>query len=835
MALLRETAQTLRSLRKERTFTILSVLLLALGIGFASAVFTLLWQAIYAQLPVPAPGRIFTFKTNVTHAGRSDSDARATQTFSLPMYRYLAAHFKAPKGLIARHGEFLNLETPAGPQHALADFVTNNFFSVLEVQAVLGSLPGARADATGGDNRTAIISFDFWQQAYGGQPNPWNSILRVNGLPFRITGVAPARFRGLISGQAPKVYLPVEAFADVNPGWHGDRDWSLRWLNAFMRLPTNVSRAQAEVELQPVYRAAARLELASGRAQSPDYLKQLSHERMTLIPASQGAHAMLDDWQEPLRILQWMTAAMLLLAAVNVAGLMVVRALRQQREMLIRYALGATRGAVMRLQFLQTMALSLAGGLLGILFAQWGGQLLTHLAHMDSTSALVYRPHGWVLAVHWTAALVTGLFTGLFPACQAARLDLSAGLAGGLKDGALTHSAAGSQAFVRRLVAAAQIALSLVLAVAAGFFGQALHKLISVPVGFNPHHLTVFSIDAKRAGSNAANTAVIWKSIVRRLKETPGVEAVSYGAGGPFPQGADGAVVIPASDSGAIRKQQSGMRSIIGPPYFSTLGIPILSGREFDQRDRNNTPNVVILNRTLARKLFGQANPLGKTVMLFNGLDPDWLATIVGVIADHHQSWRRTNASLIYTPAQQARRMTDVTYFVRSQGPPLTAKTIQAIVHKEAPAISPYDVATMQTRMAEFASRESAMALLVAVFGALALTIAAASVYGVVSYSASLRTVEFAIRVSVGARPFDIVWLVLREAAWILAGGFCLAVPLAYFGLSLIRHQLVGISFREPGTYLAAVLLLTLCTLAAAILPARRAMRMDVHGALRNS
>ncbi len=208
---------------------------------------------------------------------------------------------------------------------------------------------------------------------------------------------------------------------------------------------------------------------------------------------------------------------------------------------------------------------------------------------------------------------------------------------------------------------------------------------------------------------------------------------------------------------------------------------------------------------------------------------------IVGVIADHHQSWRRTNALLIYTPAQQARRVTDVAYFVRSQGPSLTSKTIQAIVHKEAPSISPYDVATMQTRMAEFASRESAMALLVAVFGALALTIAAASVYGVVSYSASLRTVEFAIRVSVGARPLDIVWLVLREAIWILAGGLCLAVPLTYFGLSLAQHQLANISFREPGTYLAAVLLLTLCTLAAAILPARRAIRMDVHGALRNS
>ncbi len=719
MALLRETAQILRSLRKERTFTILSVVLLALGIGFASAVFTLLWQAIYAQLPVPAPERIFTFKTNVTHAGRSDSDARATQTFSMPMYRYLAAHLHAPQGVIARHGELVNLETPAGSQHLLADFVTGNFFSVLGANAVLGNAFSEHSDATG-DRHAAVLSFDFWQQAYGGQPTAWNSVLHVNGVPFRIVGVAPPAFRGLISGHAPKIYLPVETFGEVNPGWHGSDDWSLRWLNAFARLPANVTRAQAEAELQPVYRAAARLELANGRAQAPEYLKELSHERMTLIPASQGAHAMLDEWQEPLRILQWMTAAVLLLAAINVAGLMVIRALKQRREMLIRYALGATRGAVMRLQFLYTVAMSLAGGVLGLWFAQWGVQLLTHLAHMDTGGAVAYRPHGWILAAHWAAALGTGLFVGLFPAWQAARLDLSTGLAGGLKEGAQTQSAAGSQAFIRRFVAAAQIALSLVLAVAAGFFAQSLHKLISVPVGFNPEHLAVFSIDPKLAGSNAANTTVLWTGIEYRLKETSGVAEATYGTGGPFPQEADVAVVIPAPNAQAIRKQQSGMRSLIGPQYFSTLGIPVISGREFDRRDRRNTPDVVILNRTLAQRLFGKTNPVGKTVMLFNGLDPNWLATIVGVIADHHQSWKRANAPLIYTPAQQARRVTDITYFVRTAGQPLSPQTIQAIVHKQVPAISPYDVTTMRTRMAEFASRERAMALLVAAFAALA-------------------------------------------------------------------------------------------------------------------
>lgn len=405
---LKETATTLRSLRKERSFTVLTIMLLALGIGLASAVFTLLWQAIYAQLPIPEPTQLFTFSSNVTHNGRSDSDAMA-ETFSVPTYRYLAEHFKASTGVIARHGQLVNIETGASPQHLLADFVSGNFFEVLGVKPILGRSFGSRDDQDSTERAVAVLSYEFWQDAYGGDVSAWNTVLRVNGVSFRVVGVTPPGFRGLIAGQSPKVYLPVSAFADVNPGWHGDNDWSLRWLNAFVRLPANVSTAAAEAELQPIYRATVREEVASEGHPSEEYLRELSHEHLSLIPAAQGVHAMLDQWDEPLRILQWMTLALLCLAVINVAGLALVRGIRRRRELLIRYAVGATGPQVMRLHFQETLLLALAGGILGLWIARYGAELLVHLAHMDQRDSFSYGLHGWALAAHWLAALATGL------------------------------------------------------------------------------------------------------------------------------------------------------------------------------------------------------------------------------------------------------------------------------------------------------------------------------------------------------------------------------------------------------------------------------------------
>ncbi|MGA8593125.1 MAG: ADOP family duplicated permease [Bryobacteraceae bacterium] len=829
--LAKEAIIVLRGLYRERSYTIVSILLLAIGIGLTSAVFTLLWQAVYASLPVPDPAHLYALSTNVTHNGRAESDVPVgpAAVFSLPTYRYLASNFTAASGITARHGELVNIETPQGPQHLRADFVAGNFFAVVGLKPIIGRPIAPSDDTLTGEHFSAVLSYNFWQEAFGSQLSVLNNTIRVNGLPFRIIGIAPKNFTGLISGQAPHIYLPVAAYAAINPGWNKFDDWSFRWLNVFARLPAQMPHARAEAELQPVYHAAVREELATQSTQSPEYLRELAHEHMSLTPASQGLHAMLDEWQKPLEILQWMTLAVLLLTSLNVAGLTVVRAIKQRQETLVRYAMGASRAAVMRLHFIQTLTLSIAAGAAALWIAHWGAKLLIHLARMDRGGAVGSQPNSPTIAFHSIAVIGAGLLIGLFPALYAARIDL----ARGLNEGAGTHSLARSHVVARRGLAAMQIALSLVLVVAAALFAKSLHSLTSVPVGFNPDRLMLFSIDPKLSGATVQTTELLYSRIANRLKETLGVAAVSYGTGGPFPQATDVALMFPGTSLHA--PHQSGMRSLVGPNYFRTLGIPILAGREFDERDRLGAPNAVIINQSLAKKLFASANPIGRTVAMFNGVDPTWLATIIGVVADFHVSWKRSNASLIYTAAQQAPRVSEMTFYIRTLGgATLTESQIRKLVQDEMPGLSAYDLATMPARMYEFASGEHAMTLLTAVFASLALLIAVVGIYGVVSYTSSLRTVEFGVRISVGAQHSDIIWLIVREAALIVATGLILAIPFTWLALVSIRTQLYGITFNQPLIYTSAILLLAASGLTAALIPAGRAARMNVQAALRH-
>jgi putative ABC transport system permease protein len=840
--LLKEAAISLRALRRDRTFTSISAALLALSMGMTSAVVSLIWQVTYAQLPVPDPAHIYTLSTSVTHMGRFENDVPEgpASLFSTPSFRYLAERFHSGSGMIARHGERVNIETAQGASHLGADFVSGNFFDVLGVRPIFGRAIEPEDDSLSHDYFVAVLSYSFWEEAFGGQLSAIGSSVRVNGISFRIIGIAPPRFEGLIAGQNPQVYLPLAAFPALNPSWHAFDDWSVHWLHLFLRAPANLPPARIEAELAPAYHAAVRQELTSQGPQAPDYLNQLAHARLSLAPAPQGIHGMLNRWEEPLRVLLWMTVAVLLLVVINVAGLMVVRSIKQRQEMLVRYALGANRMAIMRLYLIQTVALALVGGIAGIWIAHWGARLLIHLARMDVNDAVHANFGLSVLGLHGTAAAFAGLLAGILPAWYAARLDL----ASGLNEGAVTHSADRSHSRSRRILASAQIALSLVLLIVAGLFAVALHDLVSVPLGFNPDRLLLFSIDPKMAGTSPQAAAALFARIEQRLRSTPGVQNVSYGTGGPFPQGTDVAVVIPGRMAGnhvitgtiqPKSKHQSGMRSIIGPGYFRTLGVPLLAGREFDERDRANAPGAVIINETLAHQLYGKASPVEQTVTLFNGLDPNWLATIVGVVADYRVSWTRPHPKLIYTPAQQARDLQEMTFYVRATPHGrLSAPEISALIQREAPGISAYDVQSMPQRMAEFASGQRAITILAATFAALALLIALVGIYGVVAYSSSLRTVEFGVRMAVGAESRHILGLILREATLILAGGLLLAAPLAGFGLQMIRTQLFAVRINHVLVYVAAVLLIVACAVIAVLIPARRAAHLNVQTALRH-
>jgi putative ABC transport system permease protein len=826
----KEVAVMVRGLRRDPGFFFVSVVLIALGTGLTSAVFTLLWQVVYAQLPVPDPSRLFALHTTVAHMGRSDSDAHET-VVSAPLYRYLTHYYQSASGVVARHGQLVNVQTSNGGEHLRAELVSGNFFRVIGLKPVLGRSITDNDDNTANPAAVAVLSYDFWQEAFGGQIGAWNSSVRLNGVPFRVVGVSPRGFTGLVAGQAPQVYLPLSALPLVNPGWKGMNDWSLRWLNVFFRLPPSMALNKAETELKAVYGAATNEELAVQPTQPADYLRELKQEQVRLVPASQGIHGMLDGWRQPLRILQYLTAAVLLLTCINLAGLVLVRSLRQGKELTVRYAMGASRYAVVRLQLVQTLILATVGGALGLWLAQGSAAFLLHLQRLDKNEGLAAGWNAYTLGFHWLSVLAAALVVGFLPAWHAARLNLAQRLA----DSAVTHSTSRTHARTRRTLAALQIALSLALLVAAGLFAKSLSRLMSVPLGFNPKGLAVFSIDPKLSNVNTNALRQFYANLQNTLLAAPGVGAVTYGSGGPFPGSINSAVLIPAPNT-AVRAQASGAHSMVGPKYFSTLGIPVISGREFDDRDRADTPLGVIINEALAHKLFGNRNPVGLPITVWNGLDPKAKATVIGVVADTSMSWKRSGMSLIYTAAQQESHIWELTFYARSNGrTALNEGTVRNLVHQQSPFLVPYDIGTMSLRMAGFASQERTMTLLIQLFAALALLISLLGIYGVVAYSSSLRIGEFGVRLALGAQRENILLLVLQEAFVIIGCGLVLAIPACYLGLTLIRPQISKVSLHDPAILAGSVLAVVACSLLAVLVPARRAARLDVYSVLRHN
>lgn len=826
----KEAVITIRGLRRDPGFFFVSVALIALGTGLTSAVFTLLLQVTYAQLPVPDPSHLFALHTTVQHMGRSDSDASET-VVSAPLYRYLASRYRSASGIVARHGQLVNVQTPSGGEHLRAELVSGNFFQVIGLKPVLGRSITDGDDNTANPATVAVLSYDFWQEAFGGQISAWNSPVRLNGVPFRVVGVAPRGFMGLVAGQAPHLYLPLSVLPLVNPGWKGMNDWSLRWLNVFFRLPPSLALGKAETELKAAYGAATSEELATQPVQSSDYLRELRQEQVRLVPASQGIHGMLDHWRQPLRILQYLTAAVLLLTCINLAGLVLVRSLRQGKELIVRYAMGASRYAVVRLQLVQTLILAIVGGVLGLWLAKEGAVFLLHLQRLDKNDGLAARWDAYSLGFHWLSVLAAALVVGFLPAWHAARLNLAQSLA----DTAVTHSTSRTHARTRRTLAALQIALSLALLVAAGLFAKSLSRLMSVPLGFNPNGLAVFSIDPKLSNVDTNALRLFYANLQNALLAAPGVGAATYGSGGPFPASLDSAVLIPAPNT-AVRAQAGGAHSVVGPKYFSTLGIPVISGREFNDSDRANTPLGVIINEALAHKLFGSRNPVGLLITLWNGLDPKSKATVIGVVADISMSWKRSGMSLIYTAAQQAPRIWELTFYARSTGrTALNEGVVRNLVRQQSPFLAPYDIETMSLRMAGFASQERTMTLLIQLFAALALLISLLGIYGVVAYSSSLRIGEFGVRLALGAQRESILLLILKEAFMIIGCGLLLAIPACFLGLALIQPQISKVSLHDPAIIAGSVLAVVACSLLAVLVPARRAARLDVYSVLRHN
>jgi predicted permease len=823
----------LRTLRRSPVFTAVAVLSLALGIGANTSIFSLLSQVMFRLLPVAEPERLVVFHTEGQREGTSSSDNHEA-VFSYPMYRDLRDRNQVLEGVIARSSAPVSFSAGGQTERARAEVVSGNFFEVLGVRAALGRVFTPDDDRLPGTHPVLVLSYGYWKRRFGGSQEILNRKVNVNGHPMVVIGVAPLGFHGVLSGDTPDLLVPIMMKREVTPSWDGFDDREYRWLSIFARLQRGVSRPQAEAAMQVLYRAASEEDIAElkhnhlvGRERER-YLSQ----KLELRPAAQGINPLRIDWETPLLALMVMVGLVLLIACSNVANLMLARANGRQKEIAIRLAMGAGRMAIVRQLVVESLIIALAGGVLGLILTNWTTAALLRLLPDDATGGWLAASFDWrTLGFCAALAIGTGIFFGLAPAIGSTRLDLTPAL----KEQSGNAVAGGAQAWVRKVFIVAQVALSLMLLVGAGLFGRSLFNLMTEDPGFRAERLLRFSVDPSLSGYDIARSHAFYRDLQQRLAAVSRVRSVGAARSGPFGHSLrSGNITV----EGYRAKEDEGVgasREELTADYFRTMGIPVIAGREFTERDVAGAPKVAIVNQAFAKRFVNVGNLLGKHIAFSSGdnVKLDW--EIVGIVRDSkYGSVREQAEPFIYIPNAQEDTLERMTFFVRavrdesSLGP-----EIRGLVRNLDANLPVFDMNLMEVQIADSIYRDRLIAILASAFGTLATLLAAIGLYGVVAFNVARRTAEMGLRMALGALPGDVLALVMKEVGWLVAAGALVGLAAAVALSRLVESQLFGMKANDPFVFSVATVVLALAAGLAGFIPARRASRIDPIKALR--
>jgi predicted permease len=819
----------LRTLRRSPGFTLLAVLSLALGIGATTAIFSLVYQVVLRSLPVHDPGSLVSLESDDYNIGWTRRDNNET-VFSYPMYRTLRDGNRVFTGLIARAAFPATLAYRGEAARASVEVVTGNFFEVLGVRPALGRLLLPADDGAPGQNPVIVLGYTWWRNHLGADPKILNSRILVNNTPALVVGVAPRGFRGLLTGSDPEFFAPISMMGIISPGWDRNEHPDAYWLSVVGRLRPGVTGRQAAAMLLPLFRAAIADELPQFQDVTQEARKKLLAKPVMVQSAAGGVNTLRAQWETPLMVLMVMVGLVLLIACANVANLLIARATARQREIAIRLAVGANRFQLVRQLLVESVLLAIAGGLLGLLLSENLTDGLLALLPGDAAGGwlapqLDVRLLGFSVAL----SLLTGLLFGLAPVLHVMR----SGVAPTLKDQTAGMSASGSQSRLRQALIVAQICISLLLLIGAGLFTRSLVNLIRSDPGFHADHLVAFTLDPSLSGYSRERRLALFRQLEERLGGLPGVAAVSRAQFFPFGGwGWGNGIKAPGTRNAGQQYVDCGENSI-GAAYFSTLGIPLLAGREFTETDTGNSPKVAILNETFARFLFEGANPIGRHILIgSNNAD----AEIVGVVKDSkYGSLREKPSRFLYVPFEQ--EGDDFTrqsaFFLRTRGGD------QSVIAAARAAVSQLDanlpierLNSMRVVIDNSIYTDRLMATLAIAFGILAAVLAAVGLYGTVSYSVARRTREFGIRLVLGAEPQSLLLSVLREVGWLIATGIAIGLPLSYVLARLAESQLFGIRAHDPLAIAGATFLIVIVALCAGLVPAGRALRIEPVQAL---
>jgi predicted permease len=814
-----------RMLAKSPGFTAVAALSLALGIGANTAIFSLIDAVLLKRLPVKQPEQLVVVGIDAFR-----QPDKVISSFSYPVFRELREKNSVFSGMFAHDALLMFLSGGGQTERVLGELVSGNFFSVLGVNPHLGRVFTEADDQTPGAHPVAVISYNFWQRRFGGDPQIVGRTINLNRYPFTVIGVAAQGFHGVEVGVAPDVRIPIMMDGQVRP-MSGPPIFERRgnmWLAAMARLKPGVSIEQAQAGADAVFQVIREpdVRLVTGDSSDSRYFRSL---RLRLESAKTGSSDLSRQFAQPLTVLMLLVGVVLLIACLNVANLLLARATARQKEIAVRLALGAGRFRLMRQLLTEGFLLSALGGALGFIFARWGTDvLLGFLPQGRIPTALEIKPDLRMLGFTLGLTILTGLLFGLAPAAQATRPDLIPAL----KQETASPSGRSRRWELRRLLVVLQVALSLVLLVGAGLFVRSLRNLRAVDDGYHTDQVVTMALDPAQSGYKIEQLRSFYAQLSERVAALPGVKSVTYTRNLPMGGGfsrigieAQGYQPRPGEEMAVLLNQTA-------PQFFGAFGIPLLMGRDFNTQDTPEAPKVVIVNESLARRFFGAESPIGRRITLENYKDLE----IVGVVADaKYRNLKEAAPQTAYIPYSQYGVLGQRRLCARATG---DAGALVAAIRREVRGLDPnlpvFNVKTFADQINESVSLERLVAMLSSFFGLFALLLAAIGLYGVMAYAVARRTREIGIRMALGARPGAVLWLAMRETLSLVFIGIVVGLPVALAASRLTEGLLFGLAPNDPLTVALATLALLASAALAGYLPARRAARVDPMVALRH-
>jgi predicted permease len=818
-----------RMLRKQPGFAVAAVLTLALGIGANTAIFSLVNATLLQRLPVANRERLL-----YVHRGNVGG------VFSYPMYSALRDGTKAFDGLIAWGGIAASLNVDNTTDLVGGLIVTGNFFDLLGISTRHGRLLAVSDDVSPGAHPVVVISHRLWQTRFAGRTDIVGRDIRLNGHIFTIVGVTPPEFGGPQVGGVRDLYVPMMMQAIVRPPrarYSGEQDPDLLkspnsgWLSLLGRLRPGVSAEQARAEIEAVATSTI-------RAANPSAPQQ----RMVVVPVDQGDPNQREQIRSVALLLGGVVAAVLLIACANIANLLLSRAASRRRELAVRLAIGASRSRMVRQLLTESLLLSVLGGIVGVGLA-WAVVQAFHAAPPPSGAlpmAIDFAIDRRVLFFSLGLSVLTGIVFGLAPALKASR----PGLVPALKDGSADDTDRGRRFSLKKTLVVAEVALSLLLLITAGLFVRSLQAARAIDPGFDVERLVSAPLNINLLRYTRVQGREFYRQVVERLEKVPGVEAASVarvpvlagggrilsllveGREGPDSRSMNEGSGVAAADPTLINA------NVIGPGFFRTLGIRLVLGRDFNDQDIEGRPPVIVVNETMVKMHFGGENPIGKRAS-FGGRQGPW-REIVGVVQDSkYGSLGEESLPVAYLPLGQNHE-TGMTLYVRAAVPPAS---LVASLRREIQALEPNlpvpDIQTMSETVGASLYVARMGAWLLSVFGGLALLLAAIGIYGVLSFSIARRTREMGIRLALGANTRDVFLLVVRDGMLLVLIGLIIGLAGGLAGARSLTSFFYGVSTWDLPAFTSVTAILMIVALAACVIPARRAMRVNPITALR--